>query len=79
METHGDGVVCVTLFVPAAPQLAQSAALEMARHMGLANPEVINARLMHEEDVVLLGDMNFADGARLELGDIDVYAHELRW
>jgi len=47
VETHGDGVVCVTLFVPEKPQLAQAAALEMARHMGLANPEIINQRLMH--------------------------------
>jgi len=47
VEKHGDGVVCVTLFVPERPQLAEAAALEMARHMGLDKPEVINRRLMH--------------------------------
>ncbi|MDX1779745.1 MAG: D-ornithine 4,5-aminomutase subunit OraE [Thalassovita sp.] len=47
VEKHGDGVVCVTLFVPAEPQLAEAAALEMARHMGLADPEVISRRVMH--------------------------------
>ena len=47
VEKHGDGVVCVTLFVPERPRLAEAAALEMARHMGLDKPEVINRRLMH--------------------------------
>ena len=47
VEKHGDGVVCVTLFVPASPRLAEAAALEMAKHMGLENPEVISRRLMH--------------------------------
>jgi len=47
VETHGDGVVCVTLFVPADPDTAESAALEMAHHMGLSGPEVISRRVMH--------------------------------
>jgi D-ornithine 4,5-aminomutase subunit beta len=47
VEKHGDGIVCVTLFVPERPRLAEAAALEMARHMGLDKPEVINRRLMH--------------------------------
>ena len=47
MEKHGDGVVCLTLFVPAEPQTAEVAALEMARHMGLVNPQVISRRVMH--------------------------------
>ena len=47
VEKHGDGVVCVTLFVPAAPDIAEAAALEMARHMGLQTPEVISRRIMH--------------------------------
>jgi D-ornithine 4,5-aminomutase subunit beta len=47
VEKHGDGIVCVTLFVPAAPQQAEAAALEMAHHMGLNNPQVINRRVMH--------------------------------
>lgn len=47
VEKHGDGIVCVTLFVPATPLVAEAAALEMAMHMGLKNPEVISRRLMH--------------------------------
>jgi D-ornithine 4,5-aminomutase subunit beta len=47
VEKHGDGVVCVTLFVPAGPRLAEAAALEMAARMGLKKPEVISRRLLH--------------------------------
>lgn len=47
VERHGDGVVCVTLFVPERPEVAEAAALEMALHMGLKNPEVISRRVMH--------------------------------
>jgi D-ornithine 4,5-aminomutase subunit beta len=47
VEQHGDNTVCVTLFVPATPAIAEAAALEMARHMGLAAPEVISRRVMH--------------------------------
>jgi D-ornithine 4,5-aminomutase subunit beta len=47
VEKHGDGIVCVTLFVPETPQLAEAAALEMARQMGLKDPEVISRRVMH--------------------------------
>ncbi|MHC4446290.1 MAG: D-ornithine 4,5-aminomutase subunit OraE [Planctomycetota bacterium] len=47
VEKHGDGIVCVTLFVPAEPRIAEAAALEMARRMGLVAPEVISRRVMH--------------------------------
>jgi D-ornithine 4,5-aminomutase subunit beta len=47
VERHGDGVVCVTVFVPASPRVAEAAALAMARRMGLQAPEVISRRLMH--------------------------------
>lgn len=47
VERHGDGLVCVTLFVPDKPQIAEAAALEMARRMGLQTPEVISRRIMH--------------------------------
>jgi D-ornithine 4,5-aminomutase subunit beta len=47
VERHGDGIVCLTLFVPAAPRVAELAALEMARRAGLENPEVISRRLLH--------------------------------
>lgn len=47
VEKHGDSVVCVTLFVPEHESVAEAAALEMARHMGLVNPEVLSRRIMH--------------------------------
>ena len=47
VEKHGDSIVCVTLFVPESPRVAEAAALEMARQMGLKNPEVISRRVMH--------------------------------
>ncbi|KPK37840.1 MAG: LuxR family transcriptional regulator [Gammaproteobacteria bacterium SG8_47] len=47
VEKHGDGVVCVTLFVPDTPIVAEEAALEMVRHMGLKDPAVISRRVMH--------------------------------
>jgi D-ornithine 4,5-aminomutase subunit beta len=47
VEKHGDGVVCVTLFVPASPRLAESAALAMVGRMGLKQPQVISQRILH--------------------------------
>jgi D-ornithine 4,5-aminomutase subunit beta len=47
VEKHGDGMVCVTLFVPAQPHAAEAAALAMAKRMGLDSPEVISRRVMH--------------------------------
>lgn len=47
VEKHGDSIVCVTLFVPDSPDSAEQAALEMVKHMGLNNPEVISRRVMH--------------------------------
>lgn len=47
VQWSGDGVVCVTLFVAEAPELAEAAALEMALEMGLSAPEVISRRVMH--------------------------------
>jgi D-ornithine 4,5-aminomutase subunit beta len=47
VEKAGDGIVCVTIFVPAAAGVAREAALEMARHMGLQQPQVIHARVLH--------------------------------
>jgi D-ornithine 4,5-aminomutase subunit beta len=47
VERHGDGIVCVTIFVPDRPQIAEAAALEIARRMGLRKHEVIARRLIH--------------------------------
>jgi D-ornithine 4,5-aminomutase subunit beta len=47
VEWAGDGIVCVTLFVPEEPRLAEAAALHMAAQMGLQQPAVISRRLLH--------------------------------
>jgi D-ornithine 4,5-aminomutase subunit beta len=47
VERHGDNIVCVTLFLPERPPVAEAAALEMAKRMGLENPEVISRRVLH--------------------------------
>ena len=54
VEWAGDGIVCVTLFVPEEPRVAEAAALEMARKMGLTEPEVISRRLIHPAEGSLL-------------------------
>jgi D-ornithine 4,5-aminomutase subunit beta len=62
VEKHGDGIVCVTMFVPAEPAIAEAAAVEMAKRMGLQDPEVIGRRIMHP-----------AEGSMFELkGTLDV-------
>lgn len=50
VEKAGDGVVCVTLFLPERPAVARAAALELAKRMGLRSPEVISSRLMHPSE-----------------------------
>jgi D-ornithine 4,5-aminomutase subunit beta len=47
VEKAGDGIVCATIMVPAPHDIAKAAALEMARHMGLVDPQVIHARVLH--------------------------------
>jgi D-ornithine 4,5-aminomutase subunit beta len=53
VEWAGDGIVCVTLFVPEETRLAEAAALRMAEKMGLGDPEVISRRLMHPSEGTL--------------------------
>lgn len=73
VEKHGDGVVCVTLFVPAEPQLAEAAALEMARHMGLKRAEVISRRVMHPAEGSLFEIKGVLDMA-IRVADLTVEA-----
>jgi D-ornithine 4,5-aminomutase subunit beta len=56
MEWAADGTVMVTLFLPAEKRVAEAAALELARKMNLADPEIINLEIMQE-----------AEGVRIEL------------
>ncbi len=50
VEWSGDGVICTTIFVPEEPRVAEAAALQMAKQMGLKNVEVISRRLMHPSE-----------------------------
>ncbi len=47
VEWAGDSIVCVTLFVPEEPRVAEAASLKMAERMGLNHPEIISRRTMH--------------------------------
>jgi D-ornithine 4,5-aminomutase subunit beta len=47
VEHAGDGVVCLTLFVPARRDVAEAAALDMARRLGLRGAQVIHGRTLH--------------------------------
>jgi len=54
VEWAGDGIVAVTMFLPAAEDVAAVAALEIARAMNLADPEVIHKQVMHPAEGTLL-------------------------
>ena len=47
MEWLGDGVVMTTMFFPCEKKLAEAAALEVGRRMGLQDVEVISREIMH--------------------------------
>jgi len=58
----GDGTVLISMFLPASEQVANFAALEIARQMGLKEPEVIHRLVMHP-----------AEGTYLEVkGRVDI-------
>jgi D-ornithine 4,5-aminomutase subunit beta len=50
VEWAGDGIVCVTVFVPEEARVAEAAALKMGEKMGLKNPEIISRRMMHPSE-----------------------------
>jgi D-ornithine 4,5-aminomutase subunit beta len=75
VEKHGDGVVCVTLFVPEIPAVAELAALKMAKHMGLNNPEIINKRIMHPAEGSLFEIKGVLDIA-IRVNDLPITARE---
>jgi D-ornithine 4,5-aminomutase subunit beta len=53
VEWAGDGVVVVTMFLPAAADVAEAAALELGKAMNLAECEVIHKRVMHPAEGTL--------------------------
>jgi D-ornithine 4,5-aminomutase subunit beta len=77
VEKHGDGIVCVTLFVPEAPEVAEASALEMARHMGLSDPKVICRRLLHPAEGSVFEIRGVLDVA-IRTGDLSAPAREAR-
>lgn len=54
VEWAGDGIVQVTMFLPAAQRVAAAAALEIARKMNLEEPEVIHKQVMHPAEGTLI-------------------------
>ncbi|MBQ1391603.1 MAG: cobalamin-dependent protein, partial [Firmicutes bacterium] len=56
MEWCGDGVVLITMMVPANTRTSEAVALEIGRKMGLLNPEVTSKEVMQE-----------AEGTRIEM------------
>jgi D-ornithine 4,5-aminomutase subunit beta len=75
VETHGDGIVCTTIFVPATQQVAGAAALEMARHMGLENPEIIASRLMHPAEGSVF-EIKGVLNVPIDIGALQIQARE---
>lgn len=63
VEWAGDGWVNTTLFLPTDERTAEVAALEIAKKLGLKNPEVIHKQMMHPAEGTLLevkGQIEFA-------------------
>lgn len=63
VQWAGDGYVAVTLFIPAEERVAEFAALEMAKKMGLQEAEVIHKQIMQPAEGTLVevkGVVNFA-------------------
>ncbi|NLI79941.1 MAG: LuxR family transcriptional regulator [Candidatus Riflebacteria bacterium] len=53
-EWAGDGTMLLQFFLPEEIDVARVAALEIAKKMGLADPEVINAQVMHPAEGTFL-------------------------
>ncbi|PKQ29338.1 MAG: LuxR family transcriptional regulator [Actinobacteria bacterium HGW-Actinobacteria-10] len=54
VQWSGDGIVAVTMFLPASARIAEAAALELAKAMNLAEPEVIHKQVMHPAEGTLI-------------------------
>jgi D-ornithine 4,5-aminomutase subunit beta len=54
VEWAGDGIVVVTMLLPAAAEVAEAAALEIGNAMNLAECEVIHKRVMHPAEGTLI-------------------------
>jgi len=54
VEWAGDGVVVVTMFLPASERVAEAAALSLGQSMNLTECEVIHKRVMHPAEGTLI-------------------------
>jgi D-ornithine 4,5-aminomutase subunit beta len=54
VEWAGDGIVVVTMFLPATEAISEAAALELGRAMNLSECEVIHKRVMHPAEGTLV-------------------------
>lgn len=54
VQWAGDGIVVVTMFLPAATRIAEAAALEIGRAMNLSECEVIHKAVMHPAEGTLI-------------------------
>jgi D-ornithine 4,5-aminomutase subunit beta len=79
-EWAGDGTVLIQLFVPENEDIAPVYAVEMARKMGLADPEVINTMVMHPAEgcfVEVKGKVGFdIDRASLKIPEKEILLPE---
>ncbi|MTI61353.1 MAG: LuxR family transcriptional regulator [Firmicutes bacterium] len=75
VEWAGDGWVNITLFLPIEKRIAEVAALEIAKKMGLKNSEVIHTQVMQLAEGTLLevkGRVDFSvDVDKLEIPEVE--------
>ncbi|WP_371365271.1 D-ornithine 4,5-aminomutase subunit beta [Sporomusa rhizae] len=63
VQWQGDGIVCMTMFLPAAERIAEFAAKNIAERMGFEDVEVIHKQVMHPAEGTLVevkGKLPFA-------------------
>ncbi|SJZ77060.1 D-ornithine 4,5-aminomutase subunit OraE [Selenihalanaerobacter shriftii] len=75
VEWYGDGWVNTTLLLPVEERVAEVAAMEIAKKMGLKNPEVIHKQAMHPSEGTLLevkGQVDFS----IDPEDLDIPEEE---
>lgn len=54
VQWHGDGIVCMTMFLPVAERVAEFAAKDIAERLGLEDVEVIHRQAMHPSEGALI-------------------------
>lgn len=54
VQWHGDGIVCMTMFLPAAERVAEFAAKSIGERMGFEDVEVIHKQIMHPAEGTLV-------------------------